>query len=126
MKLTHPTDQELSAAVAEKVAGWYLDKNGCCYPSKESHDSETFSGGWPLPPFATSADAVLLLLEKHPHWEIGSYVGANHSRRYVCRIWRHELIENRLREMPLMEYGSTFARCACLALLRAHGIEVVE
>lgn len=117
LKLTNPTDDELSAAVAEHVAGWK-------HVFKGNHTQIVY--GYPpiptgrgcgdaiVPGFATSADAVLPLLEKCQHFD--------HNWNCVHKQhWVWVKIEGRDKAV-----GSdpVFARAGSIALLRANGIEV--
>jgi hypothetical protein len=109
------TDAELSEAFAVKVAGW-------------SHDEETgiwYFGGDPEnnPRFATSADAVLPLLEKAK--QDGFIAGAemlhNHNHGWTCYL--HSFHETSWQEGSLRSdvqcTDLTLPRAACIALLRA-------
>ncbi len=116
MKLINPTDSEIDAAVAEKVAGW-----------KRLHAEHAFDGGvkceidaWAapsgriadaVPQFSRSADAVLPLLERMDRWQCDYGRPEKKYRLYFIR-----------REGE--GTAATFPRAACLALLRAHGVEV--
>ncbi len=62
------------------------------------------------PPYATSADAVLPLLEKRTY-ETGFYVGGRHAVHFP--------------DGDITGAADTFALAACIALLRAHGWEVL-
>lgn len=99
---TSCTDAELSAAVAEHVAGW-----------DHANISKTFD----VPPFATDANAVLGLLEDY-YWT--ATTGASNDKpcyRMVAVkvIGRHGWNE---------AGAGPFARAACFALLKANGVEV--
>ncbi len=75
------------------------------------------------PPYATSADAVLPLLEKY-HIAVASRV----SKQWVVEI-HEENGEPNSEEYDMINIGEatapTFPLAACLALLRAHGVELL-
>lgn len=120
------TDSALAEAFAVEVAGWKnrfathddpIQRGGSRLPNHFGpsvmawwhEDSARFPGVYVAPPpFATSVDAVLPWLEKAPHVEIthinGVWVISVHADVYVC---------SGQADAP------TFARAACLALLRA-------
>ena len=115
MKLINPTDDELNAAFAEKVAGWKLNFAG---PSafgtnlnpywEDEKGRAQFDGPW----FVYSADAVLPWLEKH---------GPSIERLGFTGVWTIRLNDSQL----LGEAADkSFPRAAVIALLRAHGVEV--
>jgi hypothetical protein len=113
MKLTNPTDAELNAAFAEKVAGWKCfdsdDPWGWRDPSGQSwHRSH-------IPYFTTSADQVLPWLPKElfgDFWQAaGGYAGVR------VTIWSND-------EIKAAGDDRSFAKAAALALLRAHGVQV--
>ena len=95
-KLINPTDDELSAAVA-RIA-----------PDASKRD------------FATSADAVLPLLEKFVWVDIGR------DADYDGGPWHVALAIHRESEHGALFTAAeqTLPRAACIALLRANGIEV--
>ncbi len=108
--LTNPTDDELSAAVAEYVAGWVNDGSYWGWRLNSGQVKRRCD----LPPYATSADAVLPLLEKyHAAWLAQSVING-------CTVVITATGYERF-------YGNspTFPRAACIALLRANGVEVV-
>ncbi len=116
-------DAKVNIAMAE-IAGWTdcetissrtgVRVTGGCPPDG--------NGGFPwlaLPPYATSADAVLLLLEK---WD---------SRAHPKRDWHYY---SNSKSMFLFQSGAvhahgsdapTFPLAACYSLLRANGYEVL-
>ena len=100
------SDAELSAAVAEKVAGWRMVGKKRGLPPGNS-------GTYPntgIPPYATSADAVLPLLPKERH----KTFWICHAGYLGYRICIHSgETGNILAEAE----APTFARAACLALL---------
>jgi hypothetical protein len=124
MKLINPTDDELNAAFAEKVAGWKLNAAG---PSafgtnlnpywEDEKGRSQFDGPW----FAYSADAVLPWLEK-----LGSSWHCSHVKEEA----RGDYFEFYLGYIKDGKYPvfvvheSSFPRAAVIALLRAHGVEI--
>lgn len=73
------SDQGLSADFAIKVAGWRLHKNRIWLAPGTTPKSPFSEGGLYPPPFATSADAVLPLLEMHAfRFEAGRAVGCQY------------------------------------------------
>jgi hypothetical protein len=121
LTLTNPTDDQLNAAFAEKVAGWTLrDEYWMTSPKRFAGRSWLCGNKWmcgesELPPFTTSADAVLPWLEKwNESWEVS----------YYNNVW-NIAIEDRKGGMI---YGwvkdKSFPRAAVIALLRAHGVVV--
>jgi hypothetical protein len=128
--LTNPTPEQLSEAVAVHVAGWE-NRTGMCENEIitfwEPRIGEYY--GTPQidhPDYARSADAVLPLLEKRR--SEGRRIGMEMGFR-LWRIWIHEkgpdgLYPSLLERAPDGEYAS-LPIAACIALLRAHGVEVV-
>lgn len=123
------SDAELSRLVAEKVAGWI--------PTQDSLEAqqcwETISGERvPVspPPYATSSDAVIPLLEKSDVFCGASMAseGLDSDHNRIGRTgWRIEFVINP--NAPVEQshgdvWAPTFARAACLALLKAAGVEV--
>lgn len=108
MTLTNPTDNQLNAAFAEKVAGWTL-----CWD--EDSGGNRYEEWWnglegPLDPiFTTSADAVLPWLGK---------MDAIVTRSLSENDWRVVVPDGRCNS------GPSFPRACVIALLRAHGVEV--
>lgn len=135
--LTIKGDLELSAAVAEHVAGYVLkpvplnyretinrwhDGEKLLYnPRYERRDFDT-----PLywePEFATSADAVLPLCEQFPMTTFQhACAESKPGVRWIVEI----LVESPKRDSsPYIDgRGQTLARSLCLALLRAKGFQV--
>lgn len=120
MKLTNPTDAELNAAFAEKVAGYFSNpifkpQHSWCRKSPTG-DIIVLNGLGALPDFTTSADAVLPWLEKELLWNTQGVPG----KRYITQV----MIEG----PPPMGYvegrDKSFSKSAVIALLRAHGVEV--
>jgi len=121
-KLINPTDDELSAAVAEHVAGLTRDfedvgEERCAW--WENGKGETVPAN-----FATSADAVLPLLDRQHHWLHKSINdGKKITAHYVQIDWKPGRASiNQADHFCATE--PTFPRAACIALLRANGIEV--
>lgn len=112
INLKTATPEQINAAVAEYVAGWRYtqpsDKMG------ELWDNERGELELDGPSFATSADAVLPLLERQEWW---SKIG--HTNHVEVGYYD---------DGPCMAYGeaATFPMAACIALLNSKGIEVVE
>ncbi len=125
MKLLNPTDDELNAAFAEKVAGWHLG----------DESKNEFSGYWysssgnveklgkdPMK-FTTSADAVLPWLEKMPQWANESVGYGPKATRHYCRVF-HRPKQSDISDNLYLGKADTFPRAAVIALLLAHGVEV--
>lgn len=110
-------DAKLSIALAEIYLGgclWHDQINGKFVrtkPLKESIDEMVKV----LPPYATSADAVVALLEKYGDVDITMTRHAGKNGVVVC-------ID---REESTRSTAPTFPLAACLALLRANGYEVL-
>ena len=134
MTLTNPTDDELNAAFAEKVAGWTHVHVG----EMESADIESRSvfcydgligetGGkmMPVPQFTHSADAVLPWLEKCAWFQhTGVFSGANGRSIDNCREGHTIELSLTLDSMNRGAHAETLPRAAVIALLRAHGVVV--
>jgi hypothetical protein len=117
---TNCTDQELSEAVAEALgipitpeAEW-VDYDARSVTVSPAH----------YKPYATSADAVLPLLEKWRGVETAGMWRGEHFKEdpedanYLISLmadWGRIRFEGR---------SPTFPRAACFALLKAHGVEV--
>lgn len=123
MKLVNPTDEQLNAAFAEKVAGWtrYEPLKGekrtvicrLCGPER-GQTMLVWKDGSPggcYPNWAKSADAVLPWLEKCGHWQAHSSSKGIHI--FVEYPDRHNRSDDQ-----------SFPRAAVIALLRANGVEV--
>lgn len=119
--LVNPTNDQISAAVAEFVAGWKRTpeeaKSVWC-TGKRGPGRTMFRNK--CSPFATSADAVLPLLEKY---------GAIASR--LPLVWSITLAEKTPDDGQIYSVkvlarakATTFPLAACIALLRAHGVDV--
>ncbi len=123
MRLLNPTDDELNAAFAEKVAGWRAKGTECVLLYENGHCREIDkSGKWtglgrPIESFTKSADAVLPWLEKHT-WRGCSYSTIDGAHRSATV----EIVGRNLELITI--HSDTLPRAAVIALLRAHGIEV--
>lgn len=115
MKLLNPSDAELNAAFAIRVAEWTAPCHGFTW--KNEHGRFQPDG----PPFTTSADAVLPWLEKREDVEI---------HRVQSDGWQVSIME--VKRTPESEetgviaeaWEDTLPKAATIALLRAHGVEV--
>lgn len=123
MKLIDPTDDELNAAFAEKVAGWFK----CERLGREVYYDPEGGHVLPheLPRFTQSFDTVLPWLEK---WR---------DRPYLYRMLQidatHDGWEVKMAQPDRDKDGQqwfwrikapSLPRAAAIALLRAHGVEV--
>jgi len=151
MKLTDPTEDQINAAVAEHVAGWrpteqqidawvtWAHVSGCDTSREAAIATAKLCD---RPAFTRSADAVLPLLEKMKG--DGFWVNIkDHTNGIQCgkRDWLviisnfddccdpDEGDDGFLKKGQPMIYregvAPTFPLAACIALLRAKGIEVV-
>ncbi len=128
----HPSmsDEALSALVAEHCAGWTDIKRNplpglfhCGFNEAQGKTAEANCGSpWGIPPYATSADAVLPLLEKYRGW-------SSRKHNYNPKLRTVEL-EVTCEDGDGYSYAHgdapTFARAACFCLLRAAGQKVEE
>lgn len=109
-------DAQLSEVFAVEVAGWAIhSRNTACWVDAAERDGmmervHAFVGELE---FATSADAVLPFLEATKNWSGAAYPHARDSqaKHSVCIEFNH------------VGCSSTFARAACIALLRAKRAE---
>lgn len=118
--LENLTDAELTEVFAMTVAGWtYHELTGFvfvpCAPGRgpvvwfNGKDSPCSK----LPPYATSADLILPWLEK-------SSSEASHIHREKSGwIWEMKIWNENGSYFPIESQAPTFARAACLALIRA-------
>lgn len=116
LKLTNPTDDELNAAVATHVCGYAGVDGGMMRLPDTRMRGNVFESWKRVPPYATSADAVLPLLDSPKYiawWEARLKLNGTHQVR--CH---QSEVDSFLAE------SATFPRAACIALLRANGIEV--
>lgn len=128
MKLTNPTDDELNAAFAEKVAGWkrvvtheisFFDTNGIsCGKMAVPSLIEAFERNGLIlrepPRFTQSADAVLPWLEKWPLWSADKTASGEIRVRVSMDAYT----------VYFEAFDKAFPRAVVLALLPAHGVEV--
>jgi hypothetical protein len=122
MKLTNPTDKELEEAFAIHVAGWTKLNNGeWRSPAKTKRIEKTgiCTDDLEYPPsYATNTNAILPLLETHT-WRGCSYRSRSGSH-FSARV---EVVDHEF-NLVVGESERSFPLAACVALLRAHGIEV--
>ncbi len=122
MKLINPTDDQLNAAFAEKVAGWVNQGRAKGVPALEHRwvlpDRSIRSFGKLCPPmnFTSSADAVLPWLEKFT-WRGCSYRAGDH---YFAEA---EITLNGAKQISVVSRKS-LADAAVIALLRSKGVEI--
>lgn len=126
MKLTNPTDDQLDAAFAEKVAGWTVIRQsilGGQYISRwcppNTPDAFNLLALDTKPPrFTQSFDAVLPWLEKSPFDVVQTYSN-------TCCVWTVRLqgrFTSNKEFVGKSEEGP--AKAAVIALLRSHGVEI--
>lgn len=116
-------DAKINAALAA-IDGYGVKKFVACESLYELYKGnarygyrcDTEAEAWTYaPPYATSADAVLPLLEKFPRWDAGCGAG----------IYGVVVTVNATQwERPKGE-ASNFALAACYAILRANGWNVI-
>lgn len=132
--LTNPTDDELSAAVTEHVAGWKLHRDGYWLAPGETPKSPMRDETNFRPPYATSADAVLPLLEKCDAWSRGTVGGAVTVYKRVLSPVKKPSEDIPDSEWMILkpighywncQHPKPFPYSACIALLRANGVEVI-
>ena len=128
MKLINPTDDELNAAFAEKVAGWtdvrYEEGENVDIDARVLYPWEGMAGSPPdgqerrlVPPFTRSMDAVLPWLNA-PGWLWHISNDEIHTDKPFTACVHRGLAE--------ASASDTNAPRACvIALLRANGVEVV-
>jgi len=112
MKLTDPTEDQINAAVAEHVAGYSFYGLAKMW----IEDANQPAGFSPIPRFTRSADAVLPLLEKDGECEISSPDPATPHWTVKYSSYHNGC--------GFYGEGKTFPLAACIALLRAKGIQV--
>lgn len=131
MKLVKPSDDQLNAAFAEKVAGWtyWQSKHGHYHVTDPNGKHGEPAYGWPkydestgkkfvrhwtdgveLPRFTQSADAVLPFVSKLK--EVGIHYA---DGDWFVRCWSEDKNCANCDSLP---------RACVIALLRAHGVEV--
>lgn len=115
MKLINPSDDELNAAFAEKVAGWFIhpDCGRLCPPNLPPAFNLGALPG--VPAFTRSFDAVLPWLEKDGAWAM-DWCPIISNRDAAYKVW--------IRKKGVEALGPSLPRAAVLALLRARGVEV--
>lgn len=105
--------EQISAAVAEHVAGWTrVDPS---WPWKDNKG--TWCADCEIPKFATSFDAVFPLLEKFGSWDMNWHATTKIVWVWVYTAGKCERFDGHAGAAPL---------AACIALLRAHGVTVVD
>jgi len=129
MKLLNPTDEQLNAAFAEKVAGWrpseqeiaawqtWAQISGC---DTSRDNAESTAKMCDRPHFCTSADAVLPWLES---W---AYVDISRDTDYNAGPWSCGVAKSTDSQFGKLYHGpgETLAHAVVVALLRANGVEV--
>lgn len=118
MKLTNPSNDELDAAFAERVCGYFRnpifkEKHSWCRKSKTG-EIVVLDGLGALPPFSASTDAVLPFLEKRARAITISYCD-------VTVQWTVNIIGF---QTTWIASSETLPRAIVIALLRANGVEV--
>lgn len=129
------SDGELSALVAEKVGGWKspshpdvisfcdvaMNEAACWWLGPDGKLSPIGKLGCQFPDYATSADAVLPLLDKHENFQFNMGRGA-FCDEYFCSIGVNKVSNDgeNVSEDRFCGRAPTFPRAACLALLAAH------
>jgi hypothetical protein len=126
-------EQEINAAVAEKVAGWFwathpyasgtcwLQEPGTVLPKEWKRVSTPPRGKQGSLPtdYLHDEKAVIALLERSPYDVHATFV-------QTCCTWYVTLMERFIGKKEWTAEADTFCRAACLALLRAHGVENKE
>ena len=107
MTTPEPSDSELSALVAERCAGWRLVHAGSGSGCTEHNPLLR-----PFPPYATSADAVIPLLEDRT-CTIERLCGYEGFPEY----WKVEVFDG---QRTGMAENQSLPRAICLCLLSAH------
>jgi hypothetical protein len=104
------TDAELNEVFAVEVAGWTIP-SGCTNYRINPDGRKVFfnpmEGDDPVPPFSTSADAVMKYINKF-EWDA---CGGNSDGLFRVAIYRGEEM------FTAMDFS--FARAACIALIEA-------
>jgi hypothetical protein len=125
VKLVNPTDDQLNAAFAEKVAGYFSNpvfkpQHSWCRKSPTG-EIVVLDGLGALPPFTRSMDAVLPWLEQCLSARCENLIGGWNVK--IC--YRGELTpSNPLGHCYSEAMNRVLPRAAVIALLRAHGVEV--
>jgi hypothetical protein len=105
-ELDKMSEAELNRIFAVEVAGWHADLP-IQYTSGYRPGSDRPE---PIPPYATDANAVLPWLEKNDSWH-GGYDGTGGPITYECEVFS--------RASYFKAMAPTFARAACVSLIRA-------
>jgi len=110
---------EITALVAEHVAGipveLHVSRNGRGLVIEKETGKTCDS-------YATSADAVMPLLEKFAWRGAGNRCGSTHASTVL--VWGKDGREY-MGQADHTHGKNSFALAACIALLRAHGFEVI-
>ncbi len=109
-------DAELSALVAEHMAGWTHNPHGGLMPPDLPAAFNIYQG-FKFPEFATSADAVLPLLEQLEDHA----VRIDWNRGQGC--WQF-LTMCMLDNQQYIYRHPSYARCACMVLLSSRGFTI--
>lgn len=136
MKLINPTDDQIDAAVAEHVAGNPMRKvrreiwvEGGCFAAPTGEYEEVYEKE--IARYSRSMDAVLPLLFDH------AWTSRSMGMSGMPEGQSHPHFIVRVREIPHVNsdgsnnfdiwheaFAHTLPRAGCIALLRAHGVEV--
>ncbi len=131
MKLTNPTDEELNAAFAEKVAGEKVEHGEYYHDHPPTgrwmtggsgpgviHPNDGMGGGfYRCIGYCSSVDAVIPWLEK-------ASFDAQITYSDTCCNWVVILLQRFTGQKSYRGESESFAKAAVIALLRAHGVEV--
>ena len=120
------TDQKINELVAEKVAGWRLIHNSYPYLNQWMEGDQCRNQ---IPDYVHDANAVIGLLSDHHWWghscgNSGTKQGYSDFRIIVTEICKPDLSNNGKEHEQWGTGENAFCRAACLALLKAHGVEV--
>lgn len=130
-ELSALSDQQLSERVAVEVAGWWKHRRSdgsetACFAIDADSVGETSERddglflAYQVPDFATSADAVLPLLEKYPFISIDRVKGDGWQVAILSVV---ELPGGGTVEGVIAEsWQDTIAKATCVALLLAKGV----
>lgn len=113
------SDEEINALVAEKVAGWM---EITIHPSGQVIGTHPMGGPrCQVPDYLHDANAVIELLgEATPHGDIR--IKRRQPSVGLSAPWTVQLNST----LGPIHRGETFCLAACYALLRAHGVTVLE
>jgi len=124
------TDDQLSDVFALEVAGWIFNSSqyGIIWTNRDSR-----SEGLDLPNFSTDSNAVLPWLEKHAGCEIQRVHQLNGGivAPQLPLHWRAQLflgLDHEKDDEPIyaIAVAPTFARAACIALIRAKRYAIAQ